>query len=173
MCGGVIPSHGGYHPRASAVPESPVVNNLTGVRARSSGVERRSHIPEVGGSKPPAPTILTATEIVAASISAAPLLKCGIYFLVMDGELKYVGQSVNVEARVASHRQNRQFDRWHWIECPCDQLNALERAYIDAYLPPWNMDGRTAFLRLYPPKPPTEEELRMARMRRAVAVLEA
>jgi hypothetical protein len=88
--------------------------------------------------------LLTAEEIIAASVPAS--VQCGIYFLIKDGELKYVGQSVNIGARIGAHGW-RGFDRWHFIVCPRDQLDAIERAYLDRFLPPWNDDGRTARLR--------------------------
>lgn len=143
------------------------------LRARSSAVEHRFHIAEVGGSIPPAPTTLAAEQILAASLAAEPL-KCGIYFLIKDGEIKYVGQSVNIEARITSHKPRR-FERWHWIPCSREELNALERAYINAFMPAWNTDGRTMARRYAlanPPPPPSAEEIRIACLRRAMSVLE-
>jgi hypothetical protein len=86
--------------------------------------------------------LLTAEQIVEVAVQPGER-KIGLYFLIKDGELKYVGQSIDIEARICSHRW-REFDRWHWIPCEKEQLNALERAYIDSLLPPWNTDSRTA-----------------------------
>lgn len=55
------------------------------------------------------PALLAVAEIVAASVPT--LKKCGIYFLIKGGEIKYVGQSVNIDARLGAHHW-RGFDRY-------------------------------------------------------------
>lgn len=85
--------------------------------------------------------LLTGAEIIVAAVLPGAR-KTGIYFLVKDGELKYIGQSTDVEARICNHRW-REFDCWHWIACEPEELNMLERAYIDKFLPPWNCDSET------------------------------
>ncbi len=85
--------------------------------------------------------LLSDTEIVAASIPPRRR-KCGIYFLIKDEELKYVGQSIDVDGRLADHRW-REFDRWHWVPCAAEDLDSLERRYLDAFLPTWNSDPST------------------------------
>lgn len=90
--------------------------------------------------------LLPETEIVALSLEIGPS-RCGIYFLIQDCRLMYVGQSVNIDARIAQHRRERKFDRYHWIACAPEKLDALERAYLDRFLPPWNTDSRTVTLR--------------------------
>lgn len=69
--------------------------------------------------------------------SAAPFEGgCGIYFLqrsTPDGQqIVYVGQSVNVYARVATHalEEKKIFDSWSWVECHRTQLDLLESLYI-------------------------------------------
>jgi hypothetical protein len=121
--------------------------------------------------------LLSEEEIVAASVEAGPR-KCGIYFLIADDELKYVGQSINVEARVAVHKNERDFDRWYWVPCSSYQLNKMERLYIDRFLPPWNMDNKTMLRReelARPPAPLTvndNERRSLESLTRAVSVLE-
>jgi hypothetical protein len=119
--------------------------------------------------------LLSAEEIVAASLEAGPR-KCGIYFLIKDDELKYVGQSIDVEARLGGHRW-RSFDPWYWVPCLPDQLNTMERQYIDLFLPSWNSDNRTALrreelARSTPSSANEIERLRLERLRRAASVLE-
>jgi hypothetical protein len=89
--------------------------------------------------------LLCEAEIIAASIPVAGP-RCGIYFLIRDGRVMYVGQSVNIDARIATHYRSprRKFDGWHWLPCEPSALDALERRYLDALLPPWNADPETA-----------------------------
>ncbi len=128
-------------------------------------------------SNPPAENgLLGEAEIIAASVPTDGA-KCGIYFLIKDGELKYIGQSINVDARLGSHH-HRGFNRWHWVPCRPGELNSMERRYIDALLPPWNVDNRTEMRReelARPPRPPSQDEIErsiMARLRRAASTLE-
>jgi hypothetical protein len=87
------------------------------------------------------PHLLTEAEIVEAAVLPGAR-KTGVYFLVKDGELKYIGQSTDIEARIYNHRW-REFDSWHSIACEPGELKTLERAYIDKFLPPWNRDSET------------------------------
>jgi hypothetical protein len=91
----------------------------------------------------------TESEIAAA---AKPLegAGTGIYFLVKGGRVVYVGQSLCVLARVGTHSTNasRPFDSWSWLSCDRSQLDALERDYITALMPPYNVDWVTKVLRL-------------------------
>lgn len=60
----------------------------------------------------------------------------GIYFLIKDKEVIYIGQSVDVFHRMARHRRdNRQFDSFAYLECEADRLDELECAYITAFVP--------------------------------------
>jgi len=89
--------------------------------------------------------LLSEASIIAAS-SVPPRRHSGIYFLIKAGAVMYVGKSVDVHARLAGHRW-RDFDRWHWIPCAPEDLDVLERRYIDAFMSPWNGDSRTAAIR--------------------------
>jgi len=91
----------------------------------------------------------TPEEITAAT---KPLdgAGCGIYFLVREGVVVYVGQGICVLARIASHSINpkRPFDSWTWLPCERSQLDALERAYITALVPAYNDDWESKMLRV-------------------------
>lgn len=69
----------------------------------------------------------------------------GIYFLIRDRRIVYVGQSVNAIGRVAEHAKTKRFDSWAFIPCRLRDLNSLEAAYIAALLPPLNRDFATRF----------------------------
>jgi hypothetical protein len=61
---------------------------------------------------------------------------CGVYFLVRDGVVVYVGQSVNVYARVYSHKQSgKVFDSFAFTPCEREELDMLESLYIHALCP--------------------------------------
>lgn len=63
----------------------------------------------------------------------------GIYFLVRQGEVVYVGQSINVHARVWQHKQARKdFDAFAYVKCERDSLDALESLYIHTLRPRLN-----------------------------------
>jgi len=63
----------------------------------------------------------------------------GIYVLLNGEEILYVGQSVNVIKRIYEHTISRSsFNRFHFIPCPKDKLDAMERAYISALSPRLN-----------------------------------
>ena len=62
---------------------------------------------------------------------------CGVYFLVHAGAVVYVGQSINVYARVHSHRQEgfKVFDSFAFTPCEREELDMLESLYIHAMCP--------------------------------------
>ena len=65
---------------------------------------------------------------------------CGVYFLFMGDALLYIGQSIDVHARLSNHRKSSPFvfDSFHVEPCHKDKLNALESIYINTHLPPEN-----------------------------------
>lgn len=98
--------------------------------------------------------MLDVSEIVAKS---APFKsKCGVYFLIQDDQVVYVGQSVSVDTRVRDHANNKYavnvkvFDRYAYIPCEKHQLDVLESLYIHALNPKYQ--GRQSSQR-YPAAP--------------------
>jgi uncharacterized protein YerC len=61
----------------------------------------------------------------------------GVYFLILENKIVYVGQSVNVYARISSHTQKK-FDSFTVLPCPKEHLNVLESLYIHMLNPPLN-----------------------------------
>lgn len=82
---------------------------------------------------------LDIEDIVETASKYKPVI--GIYFLILDKEVVYIGQSININSRVASHFGVYEFDSYSFIECPVSDLDLVESIYIQAYLPPLN--GRT------------------------------
>lgn len=63
----------------------------------------------------------------------------GVYFLVFQNEVIYVGQSDNVYRRLDEHRPRIKFDAWHFITVTDrKQRLEVERRYIAALSPKWN-----------------------------------
>lgn len=82
--------------------------------------------------------LLTSDQIAKKAQPWQP--KCGIYFLLLDGAVQYVGQSINVDARITQHcRSGKVFDSWHWEACDSDELDTRETLYIHALRPPLNL----------------------------------
>ena len=80
-------------------------------------------------------TLLSEEEIVE---SASKWKKAtGIYFLVKGSKVVYVGQSVHVYSRIASH-QDKEFDSFAYIPCDEDMLDKLESLYIHVLRPERN-----------------------------------
>jgi hypothetical protein len=64
---------------------------------------------------------------------------CGIYFLIKDGKIVYVGQSVNILERIKTHYYSlKEFNRFYYIECKKEELNKLEGEYIFKFFPIYN-----------------------------------
>lgn len=92
-------------------------------------------------------------------INVSAILRCGVYALVRDGVVVYVGQSKKPLARISAHRSNwgRKampawmpaslrgvlFDECHVLPCKVEQLDALERALIELYKPKYNIAHKT------------------------------
>jgi hypothetical protein len=79
--------------------------------------------------------MLLEEEIVAGAQGYE--FACGVYFLVHAGAVVYVGQSINVYARVHSHRQEgrKSFDSFAFTPCEKEELDMLESLYIHAMCP--------------------------------------
>jgi hypothetical protein len=76
-------------------------------------------------------------EIVASSRLYSDLDRaCGVYFLIDQGEVVYVGQSVNVFSRMREHCKSKSFNSYSYINCPREDLNVLESLYIHVLRPP-------------------------------------
>ena len=81
-------------------------------------------------------TLLTEEEIVAGA-GEIPTYS-GVYFLVSMGAVVYVGQSTNVNVRIASHISTKVFDSVAWVPCNADKLDILESLYIHCLRPKFN-----------------------------------
>ena len=80
--------------------------------------------------------LLQAEEITMASLPWQNL--SGIYFLVQDEQVVYVGQSTNVYSRIAYHVGDKTFEKYAFVPCDIDLLDKLESLYIHALRPKLN-----------------------------------
>lgn len=76
-----------------------------------------------------------------------PMARCyGIYFLISNKEIIYVGMSKSIDERIDMHRKNRMpFDSFSWFEAPELYLRAIEAYYIHRIQPPLNNDYPIAY----------------------------
>lgn len=82
--------------------------------------------------------LLLSDEIAAASTPWEPLI--GVYFLLNGDRVVYVGQSVNVFARITQHSTAGviKFDRYALVPCQKDWLDKIESLYIHCLRPAMN-----------------------------------
>lgn len=92
------------------------------------------------------PSLLSVAALVARA-EAAQQVRSGVYFLIRNHKVIYVGKTIHIDARVARHAQYRQFDSWTWLPCAVEDLEKVERAYLNALLPEGNLDPTTLRLK--------------------------
>src|SRR5687767_4928979 len=82
----------------------------------------------------------------------------GIYFLIRERTIVYVGQSHNVEKRVISHKHSeKQFDSFRVITCPENLLLYYERRWIKRFKHIYNMPTGGSRIGAGRPKGPNTE----------------
>lgn len=84
--------------------------------------------------------LLREHEIVKHAIPIIETLT-GVYFLVLEKRIVYVGQSTNVFTRILTHAKSKEFDSYVYIPCKKDMLDKLESLYIHVLSPPLNGNG--------------------------------
>ena len=64
----------------------------------------------------------------------------GIYFLIKDKEIVYIGQSITPTARILNHckEEKKDFDSFYVHHCSVEDLNVLETIFIIHYKPRYN-----------------------------------
>lgn len=86
------------------------------------------------------------TDETVAGLEAAPVVPiCGVYFLMSEGHVVYVGKSVNIYGRIGGHwfEKRIEFDQCFYVRCASDVLDALEQAMIYRFQPEYNRRGRS------------------------------
>jgi hypothetical protein len=79
-------------------------------------------------------------DILLASVDVSSAW-CGVYFLIKDKEVVYVGMSTNVGGRLREHRRDKSktFDKFSYMPCPADEAARLEVHYIETLKPRYNL----------------------------------
>ena len=81
-------------------------------------------------------TMLTESEVVDG---CQPWDKAvGVYFLIKNKSVVYVGQSTSVYSRISTHQHIKDFDSIAWVPCELHILDRLESLYIHTFRPPLN-----------------------------------
>jgi excinuclease UvrABC nuclease subunit len=86
---------------------------------------------------------LTKEYILSQPFQEVELGMCGVYFIIKDEEVIYIGQSVLLWERVRAHRHMK-YDRYFFIECDEKELNYLESKYITQFCPDANIQFNPA-----------------------------
>lgn len=103
--------------------------------------ERSTALEELPTPLPPQADLQLARldehEIIVRSI---PMSDTGIYFLVSENSIVYVGRSVSFITRLQDHLRDegKTFDRVYFLPCSSEEIDHLERAYIQKFRPPLN-----------------------------------
>lgn len=76
-------------------------------------------------------------------------IKVGIYFLLKNNEIVYVGKTINLEQRIMSHQMNnkKDFDNFLFFKVDSEKLDLCERYFINKLKPIYNNDSLTKKLR--------------------------
>ena len=72
-----------------------------------------------------------------------PEVVCGVYRLLKAGRTVYIGQSIHVHLRAATHATDKDFDSYAYLVADVDELLELERALIAVEGPPLNSPVKT------------------------------
>lgn len=71
---------------------------------------------------------------------APPVPACGVYLLILGGQVAYVGRSTRLRSRLAQHRSSgRAFDEVRVIECAAEVAHWLEGELVRTLQPPQNV----------------------------------
>jgi excinuclease UvrABC nuclease subunit len=83
--------------------------------------------------------LIDSSDIIDAKYKIVPPIT-GIYFLILNTDIVYVGQSTDVEFRVHSHRRRGEkvFDSFYCVSCDPEKLDILEAEYIVQFNPRYN-----------------------------------
>lgn len=139
-----------HEPRAGYFTyRDPVTKQTRGLgRDRDAAMRYAIRMNEMLGIAPAKPVItepvgfggtLDATYILGVAKSIKKT--CGVYFLMHEKEIVYVGQSVNCTLRIGNHLNDGQkaFDSYFFVECPESRLDEMEAKYIVKFRPKYNI----------------------------------
>lgn len=100
------------------------------------------------------PEIMIGSDRISRSAIPVRKFQCerdnydrpGIYFLLVDDRIVYVGQSIGVTGRIFTHAKERKFDTVSAIVgVPKWAQTVYEYAYIRTWQPAWNAENRRGY----------------------------
>lgn len=96
-----------------------------------------------------APLLMPDLSKVVHFGSISRLSCCGIYFLLSQEVVVYVGQAKSIRARVGTHIMEglKEFDSVAFVPCKPEKLYELERRYIEKLMPKYNQCQMSKSLR--------------------------
>lgn len=124
-------------------PEEAYIRVLESENRRLKTELLAKHRPPVKAS---APSSLSFLDGRLNAVSVYPSHPPCIYFLIEGEEVVYVGQSICLEQRLATHSREKAFDRVAYLQVEREDLNAVESAFI-RYLKP-RLNGLTGLRRV-------------------------
>jgi hypothetical protein len=118
-------------------------------RDREVAIKYANRMNDLMGIGPAAPVIPAGDLGFSGTLSAEYILglakpvkkTCGVYFLMLEREIVYVGQSTNCNLRIGNHLLDGQkaFDSYFVVECPTNRLDEMEAKYIVKFRPKHNV----------------------------------
>ena len=81
--------------------------------------------------------LLEQNEIISKSYEVERN-KTGVYFLIHENKIVYVGKTIKGLTRAYSHLDDKIFDRMYFIPCSIEDLDEKESDYIIKYSPIYN-----------------------------------
>lgn len=82
--------------------------------------------------------IIDKSIILNNKISSNDLKKIGIYFLIRNNDIVYIGQTKKGIERITKHFKNKDFDSYYFYSCDLKHLDILEALNIMFYKPKYN-----------------------------------
>lgn len=80
---------------------------------------------------------MTNNRMTAPSMGIA-----GVYFLIKNNKIVYIGQSKNLSNRIADHIEEKDFDKYTWLEIKIENLDYYESYFYYKFKPELNNKNR-------------------------------
>jgi|GEM_PF-1168707 hypothetical protein len=122
---------------ARSLPEARDVEAERRLQKRENGVFKvLPFLPSRRKTFPEAPAAIANVPNLERFV-AMELLSC-VYFLCLKGTVVYIGQSVELPQRIATHKKQKIFDSVYFVAVPKAMLDKVERHYIQTLKPRLN-----------------------------------
>ena len=80
-------------------------------------------------------------ETLLGDAKHLPRVGSGVYFLTREGEVVYVGSSIEISRRVGDHGLDKVFDGVRYISLGRNQMHRVEMAFIRVLRPVYNREA--------------------------------